>query len=215
LLLVMLLPLLLLLLMMRHQSRRLLQLYDLPRHLLVLVLQVLILELDALELLPDVLISSPIPHRPLPLRARHLGAQRILLRLITLGMTILRQRVGIGVHATQMLVQVLLAREALAGVALAVHVWAVELLARTTVFVVHFAFVTEQAAGVCEAGELFAALGGTFVGPVVLVHVFRPLALSAKVLDGLLASCPVADISPIVILRNWAIRLGNRLRATR
>lgn len=56
-------------------------------------------------------------------------------------------------------------------VALAVHVGAVELLARTAMLVVNFAFVAQEAAGVCEAWEFRASRDGAFVGTVVLIHV--------------------------------------------
>jgi hypothetical protein len=71
-----------------------------------------------------------------------------------------------------MLVQVLLPREALSGVALAVLMGAVQLLAWTAVLIVDFTLVAQQSAAVCETWELLAAFGQTLVRPVMLVHMF-------------------------------------------
>lgn len=49
---------------------------------------------------------------------------------------------------------------------------------------VHFALVAQEPAAVGEALQLLAALDVAFVGTVVLVHVFAPLALSIECKTG-------------------------------
>lgn len=83
-----------------------------------------------------------------------------------------RGAVGARVHAAEVLVQVLLAREALAGVALAVGMRAVDRVLGPAVLVVNFALVSKEAARVGEAGEVLATLGRAAVGAFMLVHVF-------------------------------------------
>ena len=73
-------------------------------------------------------------------------------------------------HAAQVLVQVLLAGEALASVALAVMVWAVELLAWAAMLIMHFALMAKQSTGVCKTWELLATLGWALIWAIVLVH---------------------------------------------
>lgn len=71
-----------------------------------------------------------------------------------------------------MFVQVLHAREALALVALAVSVRALQRVARAAVFAVDLALVPQEPAGVRKPGELLALRCRALVRPVVLVHVF-------------------------------------------
>lgn len=73
-------------------------------------------------------------------------------------------------NAAQVLVQVLLARESLSSVALAVMVWAVQLFAWATVLVMHFALMAKQPATVCETWKFLATLGRAFIWAVVLIH---------------------------------------------
>ena len=54
--------------------------------------------------------------------------------------------------------------------ALAILMWAVQLLAWTAVLVMHFALVAQQSTTVCETWELLATLGWAFVWAVVLIH---------------------------------------------
>lgn len=79
---------------------------------------------------------------------------------------------GISVNAAQVLVQVLLSREALSSMALAVLVWTVQLLAWTSVLVVHFALVAQQSTAVCKSWKLLAPFGWAFIWAIVLIHVF-------------------------------------------
>lgn len=85
-----------------------------------------------------------------------------------------------GVHAPQMLGQVLLAREALAAMALAVGMRAMEWILRAAVLAMDLTLVSQETAGVRKSRELLTALGGAFVGTVVLVHVLAPLAFPLK-----------------------------------
>lgn len=88
------------------------------------------------------------------------------------------------VDAAEMLVEVLLAREALARVAFAVWVRAVDCVLGAAMLAVDFALVTEETARVSEAGELLAALGSASVGSLVLVHVLAVVNPLAKLLEG-------------------------------
>lgn len=81
------------------------------------------------------------------------------------------QRAHLRVDASEMLIQVLLTRETLAGVSLAVQVGAVELFLRSAVLAVNFALMTKQAARVGKSWELLTAFGRAFVWSIVLVHV--------------------------------------------
>lgn len=69
------------------------------------------------------------------------------------------QRVRVGVNPAEMLVEILQAREALAGVSLAVSMRTVERVAGTAVLGMDLALVAEQAAAVSEARKLLTALG--------------------------------------------------------
>jgi hypothetical protein len=82
-------------------------------------------------------------------------------------------------HASEMLIEVFLTREAFSSVALAIGMGAVELLSRTTVFVMDFSFVSQETARVCKSRELLAAVGRALVGSVVLVHMFTVQTRSA------------------------------------
>lgn len=75
------------------------------------------------------------------------------------------------VHATEVLVEVLLAGEAEAVVALAVGDGALEGFLGAAVVAVDFALVPEKAARVCEAAEFLAAGAIAAVRAVMFVHV--------------------------------------------
>ena len=124
--------------------------------------QLLILSLQALHLFAKIIAAATRRSCAFSL-VTSLG-----LFLILGNLGILQARVR--VDAPQVLVEVLLSREALACVALAVDVWAVELLSRAAVLVVDFALVSEKTARVRESGKLLAAFGWTLVRAVVLVH---------------------------------------------
>lgn len=92
---------------------------------------------------------------------------------------------GLGVHAAHVLIQVLLARETLARVALTVDMRAVKRILGAAMLAVHLALVPQKAARVCEAGQLLASLGAAFVRPIMLVHVLA----AADVSSGQNAQC--------------------------
>lgn len=148
----------------------------LSAHILVRALQLVVLELELFDLLSQILLycvglGSSTSASALPLRA-WLGSIKSILSRLLLGHTVhILLKVGsISVYAAQVLVQILLAGEALASVALAVMVWTVELLAWAAVLVMHFALMTKQSTRVCKAWELLATLGWTLIWAIVLVH---------------------------------------------
>lgn len=79
--------------------------------------------------------------------------------------------IAAGMDAAEMLVEVLQAGEALAGVAFAVDVGAVQGVSRSAVLAVDFSLVAKQASPVGKAREFLATLDGTSVRSIVLVHV--------------------------------------------
>jgi hypothetical protein len=154
-------------------------LLDLAHHLislsslcLGLASQFLVLGLETLHLLAKIVTAASNWSRALSL----VSSLGLFLILGELGIL----QAGVRVHAPQVLVEILLSREALAGVALAVDVRAVQLLSRASVLVVDLALMSEQTTRVGEAGKLLASLGRALVRAIVLVHVFRPLALSTN-----------------------------------
>lgn len=103
-----------------------------------------------------------------------LGAGSLALVVVGRGDRVTRGRRAVGaggVHSTKMLVEVLLPREALARVALAVGMRAVDSLLGAAVLAVDFTLVAKQAARVCEAGQVFAAVSLAAVWSLVLIHV--------------------------------------------
>jgi hypothetical protein len=81
------------------------------------------------------------------------------------------------VAATEMFPQVLLARETVAGAAVAVGVWAHQGLLGVCVFLVDFALVAQETTGVGETLDLVAVGFKTFVRTIMFVHVFAKSAL--------------------------------------
>lgn len=79
-----------------------------------------------------------------------------------------------------MLVEVFLAGEAFSSVALTGRVGAVDGVFGAAMFVVDFAFVAEEAAGVGEAREVFAAEDEATVGTLMFVHVFTVVMLASN-----------------------------------
>lgn len=152
-------------------------LVDLTHHLtglkslsLGLTLQVLVLSLQALHLLAKIVAAAARGSRALSLLAG-------LTLLIVLRSLYLLMKTSIRMDASHVLVEVLLSRETLARVALAIDVGAVEVLSWATVFVVYLAFVSKEASRVCKARKFLATFGWALVGTIVLIHVLRPLAL--------------------------------------
>ena len=96
----------------------------------------------------------------------------------------IRRHARSSVNAANVLCEVFLACEPRSGAALAVGERAVEGLLSSTMHLVHFALVAQEPAAVGEALQLLAALDVAFVGTVVLVHVFTPLALSIECKTG-------------------------------
>ncbi len=82
---------------------------------------------------------------------------------------------SVRVYTAKMLVQVLLARESLAREPLAVWMWAIQLFARTPMKIMYFSLMSQQSARVCKSGKLLASFRGTFVWPVVLVHMLEQM----------------------------------------
>lgn len=72
----------------------------------------------------------------------------------------------------QVLVQVLLAREAFARVPLAGWMRAVERVLGPPVLCVNLALMTQKTTRISKARKLFTTFRRTFIGPIVLVHVF-------------------------------------------
>lgn len=152
---------------LRHHRQRVLPL------LLHVGLELLVLHAHALDLVAE--LGDLVRHRAAAAGAAlalHAGALAVVVvgRGDRVGLR--RGAVRIRVHAAEMLVKVLLAGEALARVALAVRVRAVDSVLGPAVLVVDFALVSEETARVREAWEVLAALGGAAVGTLVLVHVF-------------------------------------------
>jgi hypothetical protein len=69
------------------------------------------------------------------------------------------------------LVQVLLSRESLAGVSLAVRMRTVDRILGPSMFAMNLSFMPKQTARVCETREILAPLGRASVRPFMLVHV--------------------------------------------
>lgn len=163
---------------LRHHAERVLRL------LLHLGLELLILHAHALDLVAELgdLVRGGAAAGPA--LALHAGALAVVVVGVRPGGRVVgavadaaaaAQRggaVGARVHAAQVLVEVLLAGEALAGVALAVWVRAVDRVLWSAVLVVDFALVAEETAGICKAGQVFASVGRAAIGTLVLVHVF-------------------------------------------
>jgi hypothetical protein len=125
--------------------------------------QLLVFRLQSLHLLAKIVTASTS-------RSAFSLVTRLGLFLVLGDLRVLQARIG--VDAPQVLVQILLSREALASVALAVDVGAVELLSRATVLVVHLALVAEKATRIREARQLLAPFSWALVWAVVLVHMF-------------------------------------------
>jgi hypothetical protein len=81
------------------------------------------------------------------------------------------------VYAAEMLVKVLLSREALAGMALAVRMGAFDRVLRSAVFAVDLALVSKKTTRVCEPGKTLAAGDDAAIWALVLVHMFTVIML--------------------------------------
>jgi hypothetical protein len=126
--------------------------------------QLLVFRLQSLHLLAKIVTASTSRSDAFSL------VTRLGLFLVLGDLRVLQARIG--VDAPQVLVEILLSREALASVALAVDVGAVELLSRAAVLVVHLALVAEKATRIREARQLLAPFSWALVWAVVLVHMF-------------------------------------------
>ena len=82
-----------------------------------------------------------------------------------------QRKASISVNASEMLVEIFLSRETLPGMALAIRVWAIQLLSGTAMLVMNLSFVSQETARVGEARQLLAAVCRTLVWSVMLVHV--------------------------------------------
>lgn len=92
--------------------------------------------------------------------------------------------VRICVDSSEVLVEILLAGEALAGVTLAVGVGAVDRILRSSVLPVDFALVAEETAGVRKSGEILTARHQAAVRALMLVHVFAMSYVSDSARNG-------------------------------
>jgi hypothetical protein len=81
------------------------------------------------------------------------------------------------VDAAEMLVKVLLSREALAGMALAVRMGAFDRVLRSAVFAVDLALVSKKATRICEPGKTLATGDDAAIWALVLVHMFTVIML--------------------------------------
>lgn len=148
-------------------SQRILKLGDLRHHgqrvlrlLFHLLLKILVLQADALDLVSKLgqllaVIETIVTRSSLALRAGSLALVAVGWRLNRISWR-RSYRVWAGMYSPQMLVEIFLPREALAGVPLAVGVWTVDRLLRPSVLPVDFAFVSQQAAGVGKARQVLA-----------------------------------------------------------
>lgn len=75
-------------------------------------------------------------------------------------------------YAADVLSKVFFPREPGARATLAICERAKERLLRSAMHLVHFAFVTQETAAICETLQFLTPLDEAFVGPVMLVHVF-------------------------------------------
>jgi hydrogenase/urease accessory protein HupE len=55
-------------------------------------------------------------------------------------------------HASEVLIEILLSRKSLSSMTLAIGMWAIQLLSRTAMLIVNLAFVSKETPGVSEAG---------------------------------------------------------------
>jgi hypothetical protein len=162
-------------------SQRILKFSDLLHHregVLILRLhldpELFVLITDTLELLAQLqnLFAAAVP--ALALHAR-------LLALVVVG-RVRGIRLGAGafhirVNAAKVLIKVLLSREALACMTLAIRMGALDCVLGSAVFAVDFAFVSKKATRVCEPGEALASGDNAPIWAFVLVHMFTNIML--------------------------------------
>jgi len=189
---------------------------DLAHHLsrlsglsLGLTLEVLVLLLEALHLL------AKICGRIATAASTAFSLLSSLVISFVFGLIFILRKYSISVNASKMFVQILLAREAFAGVAFAIDVRTIELLSRTAVLVVNFAFMSQETTRISEAGELLTAFSWTLVGTIVFIHVLAPFTLSSEIPHFFLATLMSAYETSVRVLLNLTRRSGDGLRATR
>jgi hypothetical protein len=74
-------------------------------------------------------------------------------------------------YSAKMLIKIFLSRETLAGMSLAVGMRTVDSILRAAVLAMNFPLMSEEAARVCEAREIFTPFGRATIRAFVLVHV--------------------------------------------
>lgn len=176
-------------------TQRVLQLGNLRHHgqgvlrlLVHLGLELFVFLAHSLDFVSEIrqLVDALAAHAALALRPR-LVAVVVLGSRDGLGRWRCGSGLGICVHSPKMLVKILLSREALASVPLAVGMRAVDGLLGPAVLPMNLSLVSEKPARVGETGQILASLGWAAIGAFVLVHVLVPLALARECADFLFA----------------------------
>lgn len=83
-------------------------------------------------------------------------------------------------YSAEVLVEVLEAREALAGVALAAGMRAIQGITWAAVLTVDLALVAKKSASISESRKLLATLEFASVGSIMFVHVFTAIVISRE-----------------------------------
>lgn len=86
-------------------------------------------------------------------------------------------------HSSKVLVEILLPREALPSMSLAVWMRTHHLCLGTAVFAVDFSFVPQQSTRIRESLQFGTLWMRTAIWPVMLVHVFAPFAFAVEYLS--------------------------------